>query len=459
MRPAHDQGITPGNSPTLFFIFLFVSSGVIFVAPASADTPSGQNRVELEAQLAKLQQEADGLDQDLQKTQGETRTLVGEVKSLDTEIQRRQLEIRRLTLVIRQTSLDIQDKIATIGVLSQKIQKSRAALASNLFLFATYDQENPLTILLKNNSLSEFFGSLHDMEEVQGGVQDAMFVFKDDRQSREKEKTELDGFQEEQQNLKALQEVERRFLAQKKQEKDEILRLTRGKEALFQQLLKSKQNDIATLKTQLFYLEKTGITAEDAVRLATLAAHRAGIRPAFLLALLEVETGKQFEDGVISVGTNLGTGNWERDLYRCYLNLGKRSAAESEKNAFMAITQGLGLNPDSMPVSRKPSYGCGGAMGPAQFLPTTWLRFDDRVSALTGHNPPNPWNTEDAFTAAAIFLADGGASSQTRSGEIAAARIYISGKPACPARGPARYTCQAYANRIVALAGDIDRIL
>mgnify|MGYP001586220609 FL=1 len=264
----------------------------------------------------------------------------------------------------------------------------------------------------------------------------------------------MEESREEQQELKALQEVERRFLAQKKKEKDELLRLTKGKEALFQQLLKTKKRDIATLKTQLFYLEKTGITAEEAVRLADQAAKRAGIRTAFLLALLEVETGKQFEDVVISVGTNLGTGRWRTDLYDCYVRLGKRKTAEAEKEAFFAITAQLSLDPDQMPVSRRPNYGCGGAMGPAQFLPSTWRRFQSRVSSLTGHNPANPWNTEDAFTAAAIFLADAGADSQTAAGETRAAKTYISGNPSC-----SRYICRSYSSRIISLARDIDRIL
>ena len=450
------QKLTPGKSVFFSGVFFAIIVGALWigVSHSSAQVVTDQNRSQLTAQLDALQKEADLMDASLQQTQASARTLANEVKTLDTEVKRRELEIRRLTLAIRKATLDIEDKTQKIAVLSAKIDKSRSALASSLFLFATYDQDNVLTILLKNNSLSEFFGSVNNLEKVQGHVHDALLVFKDDRETREKEKADLEGFQEEQQNLKALQEVERKFLAQKKQEKDDILRLTRGKEALFQQLLRSKQHDIASLKTQLFYLEKTGITAEDAVRAATVAAKRAGIRPAFLLALLEVETGKQFEDGVISVGTNLGTGSWERDMYNCYIRLGKRTAAENEKTAFFSITSGLGLDPDTMPVSRKPSYGCGGAMGPAQFLPTTWLRFDDRVATLTGHTPPNPWNTEDAFTAAAIFLADAGADAQTSVGETMAAKTYISGNPSCT-----KYVCRSYSSRIVALARDIDRIL
>src|SRR3989344_2197452 len=349
------------------------------------------------------------LEQHLQNVDKEKRTLANETETVNSEIKSRELEIRKLDVAIRKAGIEIKNKSERIAVLSQKIGKNRKALASSLFVLYTYGQDNTLSVLLKNQNLSDFFGALHGIEKVQSSIETSLGEFKEERELVEREKAELQEFEEEQQDLKALQEVERRFLAQKKKEKEELLRLTKGKEALFQQLLQSKKRDITTLKTQLFYLEKTGITAEEAVRLATLAANRAGIRPAFLLALLEVETGQQFEDGVISVGTNLGTGNWKRDLYDCYVNLRRPGTAEAEKRAFMEITGKLGLDPDRMPVSRKPNYGCGGAMGSAQFLPTTWLRFESKVSSLTGHNPPSPCNVEDAFTASAVFLASAGA--------------------------------------------------
>ena len=412
------------------------------------------SRSDLERSLGQLEREAEILDGSIQETQGQARSLGNEIKTIDTEVKRRELEIRRLTLAIRKAGLQIAQKKEGITLLTQKIEKNRRALAAGLFLLSTQEENSTLIILLKHRNLSDFFTSLHGLETVQSDIHNALDESKEDRSALEKEKAELEESQKEQQELKALQEVERRFLSQKKKEKDELLRLTKGKEAVFQQLLKSKKRDIATLKTQLFYLEKTGITAEEAVRLADQAAKRAGIRTAFLLALLEVETGKQFEDGVISVGTNLGTGNWKTDMYECYVRLGKRKSAEAEKRAFLAITGKLNLDPDRMPVSRRPSYGCGGAMGPAQFLPTTWLRFESQVSSLTGRTPASPWNTEDAFTAAALFLADAGAAEQTPAGETRAAKTYLSGQPSC-----SRYICRSYASRILSLARDIDRIL
>ena len=352
---------------------------------ALASVSFAQDRSDLEQQLQQLEQEAQTLDQSIQQTQGEVRTLGNEVKTIDAEVKRRQIEIRRLTLAIKKTGIQIKQKTDGVALLTAKIAKSRGALAGSLFLLSAHEDDDGLSILLKHRSLSDFFNSVHSLERVQSDLQDTLVAFKEDRAQLEREKIELEEVREEQQSLQSLQEVERRFLAQKKAEKDELLRLTKGKEAIFQQLLKSKKRDIASLKSQLFYLEKTGVTAEEAVRLADQAAKRTGIRTAFLLALLEVETGKQFEDGVITVGTNLGTGNWKRDLYDCYVNLRKPKVALAEKTAFFAITEGLGLDPDKMPVSRRPNYGCGGAMGPAQFLPSTWRRFETRVGALTGH--------------------------------------------------------------------------
>lgn len=433
-------------------VFLLASVAYFSYAVAAEQSPA--QRSEIESQIVQLEREAGELDATLQQVRGETRSLGNEVKGLDTEIKRRGVEIKRLTLAIQKAAIEIGQRTQGINVLTKKIEKGRQGLAASLIVLSTAEDDHALIVLLKHRSLSDFFTSLYNLERVQSDVQGQLTVFKDDRITHEREREELLEYQKEQQTLKSLQDVERRFIAQKKLEKDELLRLTRGKEAVFQQLLKSKKRDIATLKSQLFYLEKTGITAEEAVEFADLAARRAGIRTSFLLALLEVETGKQFEDGVISVGTNLGTGNWRRDLYECYRHIGKPKTAEAEKAAFFRITEELGLDPDAMKVSRRPNYGCGGAMGPAQFLPSTWITFEARVANLTGHHPPSPWNAGDAFTAAAIFLADAGANSQTVAGEIRAAKTYLSGKPNC-----AKLVCRSYANRIIALAKDIDRTL
>jgi hypothetical protein len=87
----------------------------------------------------------------------------------------------------------------------------------------------------------------------------------------------------------------------------------------------------------------------------------------------------------------------------------------------------LGINPDDMKVSKKPWYGYGGAMGPAQFIPSTWVMYKDRIGAATGQVPPNPWDARTAIFASALLMMDNGADEQNRTAERRAALKYFAG--------------------------------
>jgi len=70
-------------------------------------------------------------------------------------------------------------------------------------------------------------------------------------------------------------------------------------------------------------------------------------------------------------------------------------------------------------------FGWGGAMGPAQFIPSTWMLYKDAIEQKTGVSPANPWNIRDSFLANALYLKDLGAGSQTYQKEITAAMKYF----------------------------------
>ena len=440
-----------GLSLRRLIVFLFCA-GMIFPAFAYA-----QSSASLQEQMDVLEKEINDLDKQLDATEQEKETLTRQIKIFDAEIKKKELELKRLGLAIKQATADIKRKDTQIGVLSGKISRIRTDLQANVLLLYRQNTSSLIEALLSYSSLSQFFSSLNQLENVQAEIQNSLSDLRGTKKETEEARNELQEFKEGQEALRALQELERVTIERNKKEKDELLRVTKGKEALFQQILTQKKKNLAALKNQLFYLEKTGVSAEDALKYAKLAADRVGIRPEFLLALLEVESGKQYQDGVISAGTYVGTGNWKTDMYDCYINLGKRATAENQKAAFFEITSKLGYDADRMPVSRRPYYGCGGAMGAAQFIPTTWLLFEDRVSRVTGHNPPNPWDAEDAFTAAAIFLADSGATSKTEAGEKRAAQTYISGRPSCPSSGSARTACLGYSRQVLSLSREISR--
>jgi len=396
-------------------------------------------------QIEELQRQIAEYEQKILLKQGETKTLQNEIKKFDAQISQVQLEIRSLNISIETTSLEIDRTQDRIEETVKKIDSLRIALADFVRITNEIDQESILASLLKNGSLSEFFLKKDQISSLQGRAKLTIDDLQASQEELEQKEFELENQKSEQESLKRLQEVAKSSLASKKTQKSTLLKTTQGQEAQYQKLIKSSKQDIENIKGQVQYLIKYGLATEDILKYGQLAALRVGIRPAFLIAILEIESG---------LGKNVGTGNWMDDMYQCYLKLGKKTRAEAEKNAFMEIVNKLGLDPYSVKVSAEPYYGCGGAMGPAQFIPTTWMAYEDRVAAITGHNPPNPWNIEDAFTASAIKLAAGGATSQNKTGETKAAKAYLSGSSTC-----SRAVCISYANSVLRKAAEIEERL
>lgn len=431
-------------------------AGVLLGVPYSSRASVTDEIQSRQRQIEEYQRQIDVYQQQADQLGTQSRTLQNEIAKLNARIGQITAEVNRLRASIEQTGFEIQDTEAKISDAEKQLAGHRAQLSRYLQISNQSDQQSLAEVLIGQDALSDFFGYLHDVERTQDMLAQAIRSIQELRVSLDAHREDLEGKKGSLERMRALQEIEQRSLGSTKQQKDTVLKQTKGQETKFQKLVQETQKNIDRLREQIVYLQKSGISAEDAVKYGQLAAVGAGIRPAFLLALLETES---------RLGQNVGTGNWRDDMYECYLRLSNiaktadRKAyyikrAETEKNAFMAIIQKLGLNPDSVKVSREPSYGCGGAMGPAQFIPSTWLAYEESVSAITGNRPPNPWSVYDAFTAAAVKLARGGATSKDRTGETRAAKAYISGNAQCT-----QSVCNSYANTILLKAAQIEQDL
>lgn len=391
-------------------------------------------------QIEEIQKQIDAYQQQINLTSSKAKTLNDEIGRLNALINKIQLEIKGLALQINKTDSEINVTQKSIEETLGQISLQKDALSSALVDLYRIDQENLTEILLKHPQLSDFFNKVKTMDDAQNTLRTSIISLKDLKADLEKKQGDLQDKKSELQQLKTLQESQKTNLDQSKSTKNKILKDTKGEEAKYQQLVKASQEQINRIKEQVYYLQQQGLTVEDVIKYGKLTAIAQGIRPAFLIAILEVES---------RLGKNVGTGNWNDDMYLCYLRLAKAypskaafytKRAETEKTAFFQIVNLLGLNADTVKVSKEPSYGCGGALGPAQFIPSTWLSYADAVANATGHHPPNPWNIEDAFMAAAIKLARGGAT-LGRDGEIRAAKAYLSGNGNCTSA-----ICNYYAN-------------
>lgn len=387
---------------------LFISLANAQVDPALV----GSRRVELEAQLKDYEQQIDQYQNLIQAKKQEADSLSKEISLLNAEISKAILEIKARNLNIQNLVSDINQKSKNIDKLSTEIQSARGSIEEFLRKVRQNDNFSALELALLYNNVSQFFGELQSIDNLQTSLQQALTKFSNLKIEEQKAKDDLEGQKQEELELKTLQELQKKVLEQNNKIKQQLLKETKGKESEYQKVLKDKQKNAASIRSQLFLLVGSpSIPFERAIEYANLAEKFTGVRPAFLLGVITEES---------NLGQNVGKGNWRIDL--------SNARCAKQREMFLQITSELGLDPDLMPVSKKAWYGyCGGAMGPAQFIPTTWQLFKKRVSTITSNNPASPWDPKDAFIAAALLLKDNGAKAGNYDAEWIAAMKYLAG--------------------------------
>ena len=419
----------------LFFAFtiLPLRKVVLFAEEKSEEINTEENQKKIEQikeEIRQVQSEVDKQTLEIKTKQKEARTLKSEVSIYKNKIYKNELEVKETKLITEETELEIEKTENEIEEGEIRIEKDKALLKDFVQLLYSYEQDSALEILITKKSFSAFFNEVNAVESVKDEIFETIIDLKNEKENAKLQKEELEKQNEERHELIQVRVDQNNSLDDLKKQKSELLEITKGEEKQFQQLLEENKNILPSLRAQLHDLQSLGQKIEftDALSASEYASSVTGVRQEFILAIFQVET---------RWGALKGTGNWEDDLYKCYLRLSKiypsRKAyyvgrAEKEKNAFFSIVNRLNLDPMSVTVSREPTYGCGGAMGFAQFLPTTWVAYEGRVSAITGNYPPNPWNLADALVTMAVKVSDiPGVTSGDPNAEYEAAGRYIGG--------------------------------
>jgi membrane-bound lytic murein transglycosylase B len=213
------------------------------------------------------------------------------------------------------------------------------------------------------------------------------------------------------------------------------------------QVLADRQAKAAQIRTALFGLRDTAaIPFGTALKYAQNASSKTGVRPALILAILTQESNLGANVGSCVI-TNISSGETKS------VNSGKIFSngihPTRDLPLLRTILTELGRDPLTTKVSCPLSIGYGGAMGPAQFIPSTWNLISGQIASLTGEVTPDPWAPSDAIMALAILLKGDGADAGTFTAEKNAACKYYSGR-SC-ASGPG----STYGNQVMTKANTI----
>lgn len=427
----------------LFFIFsLSFLVAPYMVSAQSAAESVAQRQQALQVQLNDIESQIAVQQKLLDSVKTEHQTLQSQINEFNAKIKKTQLQIKAINLAIAQLNNNIGAHNKTLAKLSAKLSAEKESLAQILRQTQMLDAYSAVSVALGSQNVSEFFSDLDAFVSIKSSLADSFNEIEQTSSSTEAEKEALQARLAEQEQLREVAQFAKQQVQAQEQEKQKLLAQTKGVEANYQKIIATSQKTATQIRSELFTLrDSAAIPFGTALTYALIAEKATGTRAAVTLAVLKQET---------NLGQNLGTGSWQVDMH-----------PTRDRPVFVYIMQALGLDPDKMPISRKAGLSAwGGAMGPGQFIPSTWVCYGgfinantgdctnakriawsdfwrgpwqyvaskDRVRKLLGASmPSNPWDAQVAIMATAMLMADNGASAQTFAAERMAALRYFAG--------------------------------
>jgi hypothetical protein len=414
---------------SLFFVMLTLSMGSIVHAETEIE-----RKARLEQELQNVERQILQQQVLVEDKQVERQSLERDVNLLDAQIKKAKLGIQARAVAILQLEDQIGDKAGVVRELNTRLERQRKSLGQLIRKTQEIDDYTLVEILLGKKQFSLFFEDIESFQSIKLSLNDSLDLLKEIKSDTEVQIDALENKQLSEMEMRKIQEDQKKQTEAKEKEKSKILTVTKGEEKLYQQLLESQKKTAAQLRNQLFQLlgGSGAIPFPEAVSLAQFAGTQTGVSPALILAVLEQES---------NFGSNTGS---------CLVGdiRGGKSVMHPERDApvFIAIADILGFDADTQRVScpiigrNGVRVGWGGAMGPLQFIPSTWAIYggiirggngwiydkgSDKIRSLTGGSvAANPFNKQDAFMASALLLRDNGASGGYASDRLAALRYY-----------------------------------
>ncbi len=396
--------INPNNN-YLMSNWLKITSIVLSVAISISLFP-----MESRAALESLYEEISRYHNMIVDLKEEEKTLENEISILENEIKEIELRIEATQQNIDKIMEEIKVLAFDISIKEKKIEELRGALMDYYRILNELDRISPIEIIFSSNSFSEFFDEFKSIATLQNRVQDTQEEYFNLKTELESKREEQVSMKSEEEALRRMQEDQRKSVDDKRLAKETILDETKGSEDEYQKLITESSDYWMDIMKDEFQLIDTDelIYIKDAYDHAAFAAEKTGVRKALILAVITQET---------YFGLNTGTGYYKDNMH------------PDLWSDFEQICYSLDINPNDRNVSAKPENypGWGGAMGPAQIMPSMWLRWKDDISELIEKDNPSPWDPKDAFMGSAVILRELGATNHSLESERQAAGRYFAG--------------------------------
>lgn len=212
-------------------------------------------------EIRQLEKDAEKYKSLIEQKRKEVDSLKKEIGLLETEIAKVSNDIKKTNAQIDKTNIEINDTELEIVRFEKEISNQKVVLAYLVVDMYEKTQDSNIEIFLRNNNLSDYYNNKEYADVVENNAKGALDNLKDIKFNLEKTKTDLESKKRELDELKKTLQAQKNLLDDKKEEKDNLLASTKGKERKYQQIkseLEKKQQDV----------QKEIYELEDKIRLA-----------------------------------------------------------------------------------------------------------------------------------------------------------------------------------------------
>lgn len=233
----------------VIFIFLFFST-----SGAVAQTEE-EKMADLRAQIQALEEQAEKYRGTILQTQEQARTLKNQIINLKNQIASLQTQISLTGKKIDKTKIELNDVQNNIFTTQEKIDQQKNTIGQLLLFIDRTDKDDLLSIILKNNNLSDYFRQTQSAVSVNVNLMNLVEGLQETENQLNQNKNDLEDKKNDLELLKQQQNVQKVSLDQVTNGKNQLLKDTKGQEAVYQKMLEEVERKQSLFFTELKELE------------------------------------------------------------------------------------------------------------------------------------------------------------------------------------------------------------
>lgn len=341
---------------------------------------------------ADAQSQADGLQGDISRIQKKLLKATEQKTALETSLNQINTSLTSTQQAIERTRLLLAATVQTIAAKEQEIANLEDQLGlerrvlRGLIQDMYYEGYVPFAeMILTREDMADLFQGNDNLLSTEEKMQEVIRNIRDTQARVTDQKASLEDTKKDHETLIQIKNQQKQSLVAAQVD-------TRANLDDTQTIIDRLNKQLSQLQSDLNGLLGKSYSASDVWSAVKAASKQTGVPRGVLMGFLGTET---------HFASNVGTGTYKKDMN------------PDQRSVFEKICESLGINPSKQPVSKRVCYnpkakdGCGGwggAMGVAQFIPSTWMGYTDDVSSITGNTPANPWSLTDGITAMALKL-------------------------------------------------------